>query len=338
MDEPLSKPTIRDIARILGLNASTVSRALSGNGPVKAETRERVLAEAKRSGYEFNSIASSLRKGVSNTVGIIVPRISRQFFAQAIAHAEMELNKEGYSTIICQSHDRFEEEKQALRTLVRSRVEAIIMSHSIEDHDSSHIREIVPDSIKLIQFDRVFDDLPGAKIINDNYRGGYEATRHLIERGYRKIGTLAGFMNTEAYRERLRGYRQALLDAGRKYDEDIVFFNSIVRDVGFRNALQAIDKGCDALYCTGDYSALGAVEAASSRGIPCPDRFGVVGTADEEFDSLMRPSLTSIAQNPDLLGRFAARSFLDSVRTGEELASSVVRVHLIIRESSSGMR
>ena len=338
MGEPLSKPTIRDLARILELNQSTVSRALSGSGLVKEETRERVLAEAKRCGYEFNSIASSLRKGVSNTVGIIVPRINRHFFAQTIGYAEMELNKEGYSTIICQSHDHFEEEKQALRTLVRSRVEGILMSHSIEDPDSSHIRSIVPDSIKLIQFDRVFLDLPGAKIVNDNFRGAYEATMHLIERGYRKIGTLAGFMNTEAYRERLRGYKQALLDAGRVLDDGVIFFDSIVRDVGYQDALLALDKGCDALYCAGDYSALGAIEAATNRGITCPDRFGVVGTANEEFDSLMRPSLTSVEQNPDILGQSAAQSFLNAVRTGEEPMSSMVEMHLIIRESSSGFR
>ena len=166
------KPTIRDIARRLGVNASTVSRALSGSELVKEETRRRILREAKQCGYENNPIATSLRKGVTETVGIVVPRINRQFFANVISHAERELNQAGYSVIICQTSERLQDEKRVLKALIRSQVAGIIMSHSIEDPDSSHIRAIVPSRIKLVQFDRVFYDLPGAKIVNDNFRGG----------------------------------------------------------------------------------------------------------------------------------------------------------------------
>ena len=180
--------------------------------------------------------------------------------------------------------------------------------------------------------------LPGAKIVNDNFRGGYEATRHLIEKGYRKIGMLAGYMNTDLYRERLRGYKQALLDAGRPVDEDIIFLDTIVRETGFENGLKAIDKGCDALYSAGDFSALGAIEAARERGLRCPDRFGIVGTANEIFDALMSPSMSSLELHPDILGQLAARSFLEAVRTGGEPSSATVEVNLKVRESSSGFR
>lgn len=332
------KPTIRDIARRLGVNASTVSRALSGSELVKEETRRRILREAKQCGYENNPIATSLRKGVTETVGIVVPRINRQFFANVISHAERELNQAGYSVIICQTSERLQDEKRVLKALIRSQVAGIIMSHSIEDPDSSHIRAIVPSRIKLVQFDRVFYDLPGAKIVNDNFRGGYEATRHLIEKGYRKIGMLAGHMNTDLYRERLRGYKQALLDAGRPVDEDIIFLDTIVRETGFENGLKAIDKGCDALYSAGDFSALGAIEAARERGLRCPDRFGIVGTANEIFDALMSPSMSSLELHPDILGQLAARSFLEAVRTGGEPSSATVEVNLKVRESSSGFR
>lgn len=329
------KPTIRDIADQLGINASTVSRALSGSSLVKEETRERILREAKRCGYEYNPIAASLRKGVSDTVGIIVPRINRKFFADVISNAEIELNHAGYNVIICQSNERLQDEIRALKTLVRSQVACIIMSHSIEDPDSSHIREIVPEGIHLVQFDRVFNDLPGAKIVNDNFGAGYNATRHLIEKGYHRIGTLAGYMSTNQYRERLRGYRQALIDAGRSVDENLVFLDTILRETGFEACMDAIDRGCDALYCAGDYAALGAMQAAWERGLKCPFNFGVVGTANENFDALIRPSLTSLESHADVLGRLSAQSFIDSVRTGGDLASATVEMNLIVRESSS---
>ena len=118
---------------------------------------------------------------------------------------------------------------------------------------------------------------------------------------------LAGYMNTDLYRERLRGYKQALLDAGRPVDEDIIFLDTIVRETGFENGLKAIDKGCDALYSAGDFSALGAIEAARERGLRCPDRFGIVGTANEIFDALMSPS---IAGTPPRHPRAAGRPVL----------------------------
>ncbi|MCQ2162531.1 MAG: LacI family transcriptional regulator [Bacteroidales bacterium] len=332
---PTHKPTIRDIANRLGINASTVSRALSGSSLVKDDTRELILEEARRCGYESNPIATSLRKGVSDTVGIVVPRINRQFFADVISNAETELNHAGYNVIICQTSERLQDEIRVLKTLVRSQVACIVISHSIEDPDSSHIREIVPDWVKLVQFDRVFEDLPGAKIVNDNFRASYNATRHLIDRGYSRIGTLAGYMSTDLYRERLRGYKQALVDAGRSVDDNLVFIDTIVRETGYEACKAAIEKGCDALYCAGDYSALGAMQAAKECGLVCPDDIGIVGTANESFDALINPSLTSLDSHSEILGRLAAQSFLDSVRTGEDPASTTVEMDLIVRESSS---
>jgi len=328
--------TILDIANTLGVAPSTVSRALSGSHGIKASTRKAVLDTAEQLGYERNVAAASLRRGKSNTVGIIVPRINRGFFSSAIGGAEAVLNEAGYYTIICQTQENFESEVKALKAMKSNRVAGVLISHATASQNGEHIRKHITQGTILVQFDRVFKDLPGTKIVNDNFQGAYEATRHLVEMGYERIGHIGGFIFTEAYRERLNGYRQALIDMGRPVNEDFIFYEAIMRESGYEKGKLAIARGCDALYCAGDYAALGAIDAAKEKRLRIPDEFGVVGTADESFTDLMVPSMSSVAQYPFEIGRRAARAFLVSQeREACGNGEIVVPMSLKIRESSS---
>ena len=325
--------TISDIAAALGVTPSTVSRALSGSPRVKEETRLAVERMAAEMGYERNVVASNLRKGKSDIVGVIVPRIHREFFSNVIGGAESILNAAGYNVLICQTHEEFDAEVKALRTLRNNQVAGVLLSHAIGAMDGNHVLETLGERIPLVQFDRVFSDLPGAKVVSDNFRGAYEATKHLVSQGYRRIGTLAGYMNSEAYAARLDGYRQALKDSGMPLDERIVFYDNIVRETGFEGGLKALEAGCDALYCAGDFCALGAIEAVRSKGLRIPEDFGVVGTANESFTALMTPSMSSLALNPFEMGRQAARAFLS-----REEGTIVVPTELKVRGSSSRIK
>ena len=325
--------TISDIAAALGVTPSTVSRALSGSPRVKEETRLAVERMAEEMGYERNIVASNLRKGRSDIVGIIVPRIHREFFSNCIGGAESILEAAGYSVLICQTHERFDAEVKALRTLRNNRVAGVLMSHAIGSDNGKHILEALGDRIPLVQFDRVFSDLPGAKVVNNNFQGAYEATKHLVEQGYRHIGTLAGYMNSEAYAARLDGYRQALWDSGVEVDESVIYYDTILRETGFEAGLKALEAGCDALYSAGDFSALGAIDAARSKGLRIPEDFGIVGTANESFTALMSPSMSSLALNPFEMGRQAAQAFL----SGEE-GTITVPMELKVRESSTRLK
>jgi len=321
--------TITDIARALGVTPSTVSRALSGSPRVKEETRRLILEAAREMGYEPNVLASNLRRGRSNIVGIIVPRIYREFFSNVIGGAESILNAAGYHVMICQTHEKKDAEIEALHALRKHQVACVMLSHAIETTDPLPIAEALG-SIPLVQFDRVFRTLPGAKVVNDNFESAYAATRHLIANGYRRIGTLAGFTSCEAFVDRFRGYRKALEDSGLPFDESIVFPESIVRQTGYDACMKAVDAGCDALYSAGDFSALGAMDALRARGLSVPRDFGVVGTADETFASLMSPSLTSLSQHAYDMGRAAAKAFLF-----QSQATTVISMELHIRESSN---
>ena len=321
--------TITDIAAALGITPSTVSRALAGNPRVKEETRIAVQKKAEELGYEPNVVASNLRKGQSRIVGIVIPRIHREFFSNVIGGAENILNQAGYNVLICQTLESYDAEIKALKTLKNYRVAGVLLSHAINSLSGKHVKEILG-STPLVQFDRVFPDLPGAKIVGANCEGAYKATMHLIESGYKKIGTLAGFMTSQAYVERLAGYRMALEASGLPYDNSIVFYNTIVRETGYEATLKAIEAGCDALYSSGAFSALGAVDALREKGVKEADEFGIVATSNEGFTALMSPSLSTLNQHPFEMGEAAARAFLEG-----RVDTQVIPMELIIRQSSN---
>lgn len=326
------KVNITDIAREMGVTPSTVSRALSGSPRVKESTRLAVEQKARELGYERNVMASNLRKGVTKVVGVIVPRINRQFFSNIISSAESVLRESGYTVIVCQSLEVLSNEMNALKTLSENRVSGIFISHSIESLNGNHIMDLVGEGIKLVQYDRVFHDLPGIKIVNDNEKGGYEATMCLIRAGYKRIGVVSGHLSAGIFKERYAGYRRALIESGIEPDDSLVFEKALLRDNGYERGKEAIAKGCDAVYCTGDYTSLGVMHAALEAGLRIPEDFGLVGTANEDFTALTTPDISTLEQNPKLIGRKAAEAFLSSDEDDEYTV--VVPMELIERISS----
>lgn len=332
----MSKPTISDIAKALNITPSTVSRALAGNQRVSEQTRALVEKKAQELGYERNVLASSLRRGCTDTVGLVVPRVNRLFFSNVISGAEAVLNPAGFNLIISQSHERRDDERRAVQTLLRNQVAGVLISHSLETNDPVGFAQMFSnDDVTLVQFDRAFPGLGHAQVVNDNYAGAKAATTHLIECGYKRIGHLGGDMTSNVYAERRQGFIDAMNEAGMEIDEALLFDNCITRDKGFYNAAKALSHGCDALYCAGDYAALGVVEYARIQGVAIPDRLGVVGTANETFADVVTPSLSSLEQNAFEMGSRAAQVFLD-IRQGRPLESNLITVpmKLVVRESS----
>ncbi len=332
----MSKATIIDIAKALSVTPSTVSRALSGSMRVSEQTRLLVQSKAKEIGYEPNVMAASLRKGVNHTVGMIVPRINREFFGNVISGVEAILNPAGYNLLICQSHERYSDEVKAVNSLLSHRVAGVLISHSVETKNFDHLQKVLDKGIVLVQFDRVATVLQGAQISNDCFNGAFLATKHLIKNGYQRIGHFAGTLSVSVYSDRLKGYQAALNNMGLVANDSLIFEDVITRDAGFSAMPKVLAAGCDALYCAGDYAALGVIEYCRQHHLAVPQQFGVVGTANESFAPLINPSLSTLEQNAFDMGNHVASGFL--LRVNED-ASSVYRTNipmrLIVRDSSS---
>lgn len=330
--------TIHDIATKLQIDASTVSRALRGSNRVKLKTKVMVLNAAKEMGYSKNLFASSLRTGKGSTIGVIVPQIQRNFFSGVIHGIEEVLFKNGYNLIICQSNERLEREKENIEVLLSKRVDGIIISVSKETDNYDHLSKVIEANVPLVQFDRVINDLNTSTVVNDNYYGAYQATKHLIDQGYKNILHFRGPLNINIYSERLRGYKTALEDNDLTFDQKHVFAALNEQD-GQTAATNLISQKItfDSIFSASDFSALGAIKYFNLQKMKAAVPIGIVGFANEPFTQIIQPSISSVDQEKEEMGRSCAHMILEQLSTDEAVRTTktlLLRPRLIIRESS----
>lgn len=327
--------TIHDIAKELGISASTVSRALKDNPRISSETKNAVRTLAKKYKYRPNALAASLRNGKGNTVGVIVPNIHRSFFSTIIAGIEDVLSLAGYNLMICQSNEKLSKEKSALSTFLDARVDAIFMSLSMETESYSHLEEIIQHNIKMVFFDRVPIGINVPSVVIDDYKASYSITKHLIQNGYRKLAHIGGSDKINVYAERRRGFMKALEESGLESSDYFMIEEDMTVEGGRRafKKLIGLANPPDAIMCAGDFPALGLILSARESEISIPDEIAVTGFANEDFTAYISPSLTTVDQRGMEIGQQVARRFLLSDSLNENDYRTIIEPEIIQRES-----
>ena len=333
------KVTIHDLAKQLNITASTVSRALNNHPRISAETKKLVQKTAKAMGYSPNVVASNLRTGKTKSIGLIVPRINRTFFSDAISGIESITSPAGYNLIICQSDESLKKETDNLATLLNSRVDGVIISLSSETQNGKHLQPLLNSNLPLVQFDRTTNDIETDQVINDNSDAAYKATLHLIEKGFKHIAHFAGNLNNNIYQQRLAGYKKALEDNGYPQDESLIFYNTVTREQGIDAAQKILEmsKRPNAIFSASDYSAVGAFKIFKEAGVKIPDEMGIFGFANEPFTDLLSPSLSTVEQHAYDMGRTAAKLLIEQLsNNGEDIAKSItIKSSICLRESTN---
>lgn len=334
------KTTIYDIAEKLNITAATVSRALNGNPKISEATRQLVNVTAKEMKYEQNKLALALKSGKSYNVGVIVPRIDSNFFASVIRGIEDELYPKGYHVIICQTHDQKSVEMENINSLLNAQVDGILMSISNSGpEEKQSFDRLLRKNVPLIFFDRKKEIDGVSSVTIDDFKGGYQATQHLINQGCKRIAHLSNNREIEIFKNRYLGYKQAIIDNGLEFDESLVIETMSKVDKGRESTklLLNMQKPPDAIFSSSDFGALGAIQEIKSRGIKIPEDICVVGFANEPFTGFMELSITSVDQSPVEMGRIAAQVFLEEVGNGKKIKTQkqvVLTPELMIRKSS----
>ena len=334
------KTTIYDIAKKLNITAATVSRALNNNPKISEKTKELVFKTASGMNYEQNKLAQALKSGKSFNVGVIVPRIDSNFFSSVIRGIEEELYPQGYHVIICQTHDQQELEIKNINSLLNAQVDGILMSISNAKLEKNAVfNNLVKKNVPLIFFDRKKDIKNVSSITIDDFKGGYEATSHLIQQGCKRIAHLSNNRNLEIFKNRYLGYKQALLDNNIPFDESLVVetFSKVIEGREKTRLLLQMDNPPDAIFSSSDFSALGAIEEIKESGLRIPEDICVVGFSNEPFTKFMELSISSIDQSPMEMGKITARMFLDEVASEVKvkLEKHVVLTPTLIARKSS---
>lgn len=331
--------TISDIAKALNVTPSTVSRALNDHPKISQRTKIAVRKMADKLDYRQNHLASALRSGKSNILGFIVPTADRHFFSSIVTSFEEVARQANYTVMICQSHDSHLLEVQNIEALMRTRVDAIILSVARETQSTHHFKSVIDKGIPLIMYDRVVDDLAINSVLIDDFQGAYQATSHLIQQGCRRIAHYAGPQHVMIYSERLRGYQAALKDYGFPYDSHLVLESDLELKDGVKLAsvLLAFDPLPDGLFAASDYAALGSMQVFKKQSIGVPSEIAVVGFLNEPFSAFIDPALSTVDQRKEEMGRLVAKVTLDQIHHQNEPIIShktILKPSLIIRQSS----
>ena len=330
--------TIYDIAEHLSLSPSTVSRALKGDTKIAVRTRGRIAKAADELNYVPNTVAAGLRGGNTRTIGVIVPRIGRQFFANAISGIERVARERNYRVIITQSKEQQELEREGVAALLGARIDGIIASLSLETTEYDHFTKANRRNVPIVFFDRVTDQVPAHRVVIDDRLASRRAVEHLLEQGARRIAHLGGPESINIYQERHQGYADALAAAGIDYDEQLVFRAHLREEDAAAAVADFSDADFpDAVFCASDFSATGVLEHCRERGLAVPERVKIVGFANEPFTRYLTPALTSVDQRSEELGATAAQLLMDrieGVAEAQQPQEVNLTAELIIRASS----
>lgn len=331
--------TIVDIAHELGVSPSTVSRALKDHPYISQMTKDKVKKTAAKMGYRRNALAAGLRNRHSNTIGLIVPRISMYFQSTVITAIQNTVHSLGYNLIVCQSNDSYAIEKELVNTLCSSRIEGVIVACTMYTTDFSHFKIFTDNQIPIVFYDRVPRDF-GAHIVHgDDFEGGYQVGKFLIERGCKDIAFINGVLSCNLYQDRLAGLKAALKEAKVTLKKSRTFSHELTPENAEKTLKKIFSKKPypDALFCANDTTAIEALQMARKLNINVPKDLKLVGYSNDPRTKIISPGITSVEQFPADMGVIAAKKLIELVQKPQLSGKHVemrVPVKLVVRESS----
>jgi DNA-binding LacI/PurR family transcriptional regulator len=323
----------------LRLHYTTVSKALRDHPDISTKTKHRVLSLAEELDYHPNSIAKSLKRQTTSTLGVIVPSIMNDFFAAVISGIEEIAYGREFNTVVCQSNESSDREAIQVGAMISNRVAGVLVSVAQTTSSGTHFKALQRQGIPLVFFDRVCDDIETDRVVDDDYGGALQVVRHLLQSGYRNIAHAAGPQNTSVGRERRRGYLDALAESGMAIDPELTTYGGLEEKDGVAALQQLLSRARmpQAIFAVNDPVAIGVYTGAKRRGLKIPRDIALVGFGDTRLSSYLDPPLTTVRQSPYELGKAAAHMLLRRIENpGRQLRTEteVIETELVLRNST----
>jgi LacI family transcriptional regulator len=308
-----SRSTIAEVARLAGVSRTTVSHVMSGNRPVAPATRERVERTINELGFRPNGLARSLRIKRSDTIALIIPDITNPYYP-VLARGLDDAMSGRYRTYICNTDAVREQEVEFVADVSDRHVDGIvIVPFQIGASDLSHLLDL---GMPVVCLGGRVDDPRVDVVLTDDEHGAFEATRHLILRGHRRIGMIRGAEGTDL--QRYAGYRRALDESGLPSEPNLAPDGGWTRAGGSQamRALLALPDPPTAVFSANDLMAIGAMDAARDADLSIPEDIALVGYDDIEAAALVNPPLTTIVNPAYEAGRVAGRLLAERMTGG----------------------
>lgn len=328
------KVTIYDVAREANVSIATVSKVINNSGRISDETRKHVLKVINELNYQPNMIASALTGKKTNSIGLLIPDLANPFFSELARSIEDRGHLLNYQLIICSTDYSPEKELEYIQLLKRKNVDGIIIASGFEQVEVIEklvTKEQIPMAI-------VARNLPFSNIntvSNDDYYGGFLATKHLIQLNHKKIAIIARDVWTN--RERMKGYEKALKDAQIDYQFPFEFIKESTIEWGKKMTTKYLNSDLPptAIFACNDMLAIGAIQAIKELGLLIPEDISVVGFDDSIMSTVVDPPLTTIRQPVKSMGENVISLIDREIRQGVTEKSKLILTPKLIQRSST---
>lgn len=309
--------TLKQIAETLKISISTVSKALKDYPDVSKKTKRLVKETAALLNYKPNAFAVNLRTKESKTIGLIIPEVVHHFFSSVIKGIIAQAEKKGYLVIILQSNESYELEKKQLDLLLSKRVDGILISLANGTGDFKHLNDLISHEVPFVMFDKIAKIVNCSKVIINDRKAAYTATKYLIDSGCKRIAHFRGPLLPQNSIDRFLGYKTALDDNGIAYDSSLVY---VLKDMSFDEGVHFSKKllkdhdDVDGIFINTDLVAIGAISEFNKCGVKVPEDISIVGFSNWFMSSVISPSLTTINQPGYLMGKTAFKQLYKEIR------------------------
>lgn len=330
-----SNLTIKDIAKLAGVSAPTVSRVINNSPLVSEETREKVKRIIDEFGYQRNTLARSLVTKKTSTIGVLLSDITNPFYSEIARGMEDEARKFGYTVIFGSTDNTREIQKEYINLFLEQQVDGMIFaSVALQDPD---VERLFKKDVPFVLVNRRMDTIKTDFVVLDNVKGAYLATEHLIKLGHERIGIICGLLNYSTGIDRLRGYQEALHKYGIEEVPKLIKpgdFRERSGCVAFSKFLK-MKNPPTAIFASNDFMALGVLEAASECGLKIPEDIALVGFDDINFASFKFISLTTVTQRKYEMGAKGIQLLKNKLETTEEWIPREIYLgpRLLVRDS-----
>ena len=329
--------SLKDIANRAGVSTSLVSFVLNGKQKqhrIKDEVAQRIKEIAKELNYKPNAAAKSLRNGRSRTIGVVVSDISNPFFAHLARHIEASAERHGYSVHFASSDESAQRTAVLVDNMLNKGVDCIVLVHC-EGSDAT-VKELMDKNIPLVLLDRYIPGINTNYVCLNNRQAAYDATCHLIDEGFRRIGMIAYGVQLKHMTDRIEGYRTAMTDRGLEAEISIEYADHASMQKSCETAIRKVlERNTEALVLATNTIAVECLYIIRKRGIIVPDQLGIVGfDGGNAFEFFYSP-LSYIQQPLEMMAQKAVEILVEQLDSSDSFMQHVETEGILVKRSSS---
>jgi len=312
----MTKVTLKKIAETLGISTATVSKALKDYDDISPKTKLKIKELAESLNYKPNSFAQSLRNQESKIIGLIIPEIVHHFFSNIVLGVIKTAEKNGYLVITLQSDESYKIEKKQIELLLNRNVDGILISLSDNTVNYKPLKDIRQAGIPVVLYDKTSKSIDSHKVVIDDQKAAFNATKHLIECGCKRIAHVRGSLKPQTTIDRFIGYKNALKAYNIPFDSSIVFETE---HLTFEDGKKIADeialnhRDIDGVFAFTDLLATGVMVGLKEYGIKIPEDVSIIGFSNWFLTTITSPTLSTVDQPGFQIGEEAVKLLLEEI-------------------------